>query len=237
MNKSFSILVGTLLVLMGGLALMFTLGMPMLGWNDWFFGPWRLWPLVVVSVGLLFMLAPLLSCGHRGLGGLFIPGMPILTTGGILLLASVSSYWHIWSWLWPLEVLAVAAGFLFAAIYMRLIWLLIPAIIIGLNGLVLQFCAITGLWHLWSVLWTIEPLAVGLSLLIVGLGKRVTPLFLAGAALCSLAGIGLVGMTAITLSGGWIFSVIGPAVLILTGLVLLLWGMLPRSSSPRPTAA
>ena len=34
MNKSFSILVGTLLVLTGGLALMFTLGMPMLGWND-----------------------------------------------------------------------------------------------------------------------------------------------------------------------------------------------------------
>ena len=237
MNKSFSILVGTLLVLMGGLALMFTLGMPMLGWGDWFFGPWRLWPLVVVSVGLLFMLAPRLSRGHRGLGGLFIPGMPILTTGGILLLASVSNYWHIWSWLWPLEVLGVAAGFLFAAIYLRTIWLLIPAIIIGLNGLVLQFCAVTGLWHLWSVLWTIEPLAVGLSLLIVGLGKRIAPLFLVGAALCALAGIGLVGMTAITLSGGWIFSVMGPAVLILTGLVLLLWGMLPRSSSPKPTAA
>ena len=237
MNKSFSILVGTLLVLMGGLALMVTLGVPMLGWDGWFFVPWRLWPLVVVGLGLLFMLSPLLSRGHRGLGSLFIPGMPILTTGGILLLASVSNYWNIWTWLWPLEVLGVAAGFLFAAIYMRLIWLLIPAIIVGMNGLVLQFCAITGLWDLWSVLWTVEPLSVGLALLIVGLAKRVAPLFLVGAALCGLAGLGLVAMTAITLSGWWIFGVIGPAVLILTGLVLLLWGMLPHSSSPKPTTA
>ncbi|NIV37763.1 MAG: hypothetical protein GWN58_52620, partial [Anaerolineae bacterium] len=65
------------------------------------------------------------------------------------LLASVFNVWSVWAWLWPMELISLAMGFLFAAIYMRLIWLIIPATIIGLNGMVFQFCAITGLWHWW----------------------------------------------------------------------------------------
>jgi hypothetical protein len=236
MDKRFSILVGTLLILMGSMALTLTLGLPILGWDLGLWGTWQLWPLIVVSVGLLFMLTPLLVRGQRGLGSLFIPGMPILITGAILLLASVLRYWHVWAWLWPLEILALATGFFLAALYMRLIWLTVPAIIIGVNGLVLQFCAFTGLWHLWSVLWTVEPLSVGLSLMVVSIKARSTAVFLAGALLCSLAGIGLVGMTAITLSGWWLLNWIGPAILILTGLALLVWGILPRSSV-KPTTA
>jgi hypothetical protein len=38
MDKRFSILVGTLLVLMGGVALAFTLVLPMLGWDTWRWG-------------------------------------------------------------------------------------------------------------------------------------------------------------------------------------------------------
>jgi hypothetical protein len=237
MDKRFSILVGVLLVLTGSMALTLTLGLPILGWDLGLWGTWQLWPLIVVCVGLLFMLTPLLVRGHRGLGGLFVPGMPILITGAILLLASVLQYWHIWTWLWPLEMLALATGFFFAALYMRLIWLAIPAIIIGVNGLVLQFCALTGQWHLWSVLWTVEPLSVGLSLMVVSVKARSTVLFMVGASLCGLAGLGLVGMTAITLSGWWLFNWIGPAILILTGLALLVWGILPRSSSSKPAAA
>ena len=237
MNKAFSILVGVLLILMGGAALMFTLGLPMLGWGDWGWNSWRLWPMVVVFAGLMFMLSPLLARGQRGLGGLFIPGMPILTTGAILMLASLTHYWRVWEWLWPLEVLSLAAGFFFAALYMRNIWLVIPAIIVGLNGLVLQFCAITGLWQAWAVLWTVEPLSVGLSLLVVSVGKRIPALFVAGVILCSLAGLGFVGMTALTFSGRWMLSWIGPAILVLSGLALLVWGILPRSSAPKPATA
>jgi hypothetical protein len=237
MNRVFSILVGVLLILMGGVALLFTMGLPMLGWSDWGWGAWRLWPMVVVFAGLLFTVSPLLVRGHRGLGGLFIPGMPILTTGAILLIASLFRFWHVWTWLWPLEVLALASGFFFDALYMRNIWLVIPAIIVGLNGLVLQFCAITGLWHWWAVLWTIEPLSVGLSLMTVSIKTRLSALFIAGVILCSLAGIGFAGMTALTFSGGWLFNWMGPAILILTGLALLVWGFLPRASSSKPAAA
>jgi hypothetical protein len=233
MNKRFSILAGIVLMLMGALALTFNLVAPMLGLNVWRWGTWRFWPLLVVGVGLLFVLPPFLVRGRRGLGGLFISGVPILTTGGILLFASIFDTWGVWAYLWPLEILALALGFLFAAIYMRLVWLLIPAIVVGLNGLVLQFCALTGLWSVWAVLWTIEPLAVGLSLLVVSVVKRSGGLFVAGLILCGLAGVGLIGMTAVV-SAWWLPNLLGPTILILVGFLLLLSSVIRRSPAPEP---
>lgn len=233
MNKRISILAGLVLILMGALALTFNLVAPMLGLNVWRWGTWRFWPLLVVGVGLLFVLPPFLVRGRRGLGGLFISGVPILTTGGILLFASIFDTWGVWAYLWPLEILALALGFLFAAIYMRLVWLLIPAIVVGLNGLVLQFCALTGLWSVWAVLWTIEPLAVGLSLLVVSVVKRSGGLFVAGLILCGLAGVGLIGMTAVV-SAWWLPNLLGPGLLILVGFLLLLSSVIHRSPAPEP---
>ena len=235
MNKRPSILVGIALTLMGILALAFNLAVPLLGLDVWRWGAWRLWPLVVVCSGLLFVIPPVLVRGQRGLGGLFIPGVPVLTTGSILLFASVFDAWSAWAWLWPLEVLAVAVGFLFAAIYMQVIWLLIPAIIIGANGLLLQFCAATGLWDVWAVMWTIEPLSVGLSFLLITARRRSAGLLVAGLILCGLAGVGLIGMTAI-LPGLWLVNLLGPVVLILVGLSLLIWNVVHRPTTPNLAA-
>jgi len=231
MNKRFSILVGVGLVLMGGLALAFNLIVPTLGLDMWHWGAWRLWPLIVVGAGLLFVVPPFLARGRRGLGGLFIPGVPILATGGILLFASVFGEWSAWEWLWPLEVLALALGFLFAAIYMRNVWLLIPAIIVGANGGVIQFCASTGMWESWAVLWTVEPLSLGLALLIISMVKRSAGLFIGGIVLCGLAGIALIGMTAVV-PVYWLLNLVGPVVFILIGLLMLVWGMVRRPPLP-----
>jgi hypothetical protein len=227
MNKQ-TFLAGVILITVGILALMCNLTMPMLELNVWRWGLWRLWPLVIVSVSIFFLLPPLLVRGQRALGALFIPGMPILTTGAILLFASVFDLWSAWEWLWPLEVLALAEGFLFAAVYTRVIWLVIPSIIIGANGLVLQFCALTGLWGTWSVLWTIEPLSVGLALLMISAKNRSAGLFVAGVVLCGLAGMGLIGMAAMMspatlLPGLWLIHLVGPALLVLSGLLLMVW--------------
>jgi hypothetical protein len=235
MEKRFSTMVGVSLILLGALALAFNLVVPTLGLNIFRWTVGHFWPLIIVAVGWLFVLFPLLVRGWRGLGGLFIPGMPILATGSILLLASLFSWWHVWEWLWPLEVLSLALGFLFAAIYMQSIWLVIPAIIIGLNGLVLQFCAITDLWELWAVLWTIEPLAVGLSLLVVSFRNHSIGLFIAGLIVCGLAGVGFLMMTGIlvaTVSWPWLWLVelAVPVVLILLGALLLAWNVLLRPS-------
>ena len=241
MNKqtttSLSALTGIILIAMGLLATALTAGMPLLGLRMWsIFEIWRYWPLTVISLGLGFALPPFLYRDRRGLGGLFIPGVPILATGGILLFTSVLNWWSAWSWLWPLEVLAVAAGFALAAVHMRVIWLWIPAIIIGANGLLCQFCAITGLWEVWAAMWTIEPLSVGLSLLLIGARQRRPGLLLAGLILCSLSGFGLMGMLSI-LSASWVWSgwwwalrLFGPVTLILAGILLLAWGLAHRAA-------
>jgi hypothetical protein len=231
MNRRFSILVGIVLIFIGGLALAFNLVLPMLGVDVWYWGAWRLWPLVVISGGLFFVLPPFLVRGRRGLGGLFIPGLPILTTGCILLYNSIFDAWGAWEWLWPLEVLSLAVAFLFAAIYMRVIWLLLPAIVIGANGLLLQYCAFTDMWEAWAVLWTIEPLSVGLSFLLITLKRRSAGLFIAGLILCGIAAVGLMGMTAV-FPGWMLVNLLGPAILIFIGLLVILWSVLRRSPSP-----
>ncbi|MBL7199819.1 MAG: hypothetical protein ISS56_06690 [Anaerolineae bacterium] len=236
-DKRASILVGTALILWGAFSMAVTFVLPMFGVSVWgVFAIWRWWPLLVVCAGLCFVLPPFLYRDRRGLGGLLIPGMPVLTTGGILLFASVLDWWGAWRWLWPLEVLSLATGFVLAAVHMRAIWLLIPAAVLGLNGAVLQFCAVTGLWNAWAVLWTVEPLAVGLALLVIGARKRRNGLLLPGFILCGLAGLGVVGMTAITsgkmiLRWMWLVKLLGPGTLIFVGVLLLGWSLLRHTSA------
>jgi hypothetical protein len=216
-------LMGTLLILLGILSLIFTGVASLLGFNPMGF-IWRLWPVMVLAVGLAFVVPPFLVRGKHGLGALFIPGMPVLTTGGILFLASVLDAWGVWEWLWPMEIISLAMGFVFAAIYMRVIWLLIPAIIIGLNGMVFQFCAITGLWEWWSVLWTIEPLAVGLALLAVNVKVQSPGLRTAGLILLGVAGF--MAFMMLTVLGAWLpIALLGPLFLIAAGAAVIGWGL------------
>jgi hypothetical protein len=231
MNKRLSILMGVLLILIGGLALAFNVVVPWWAPEFWRWGSWRLWPLLIVGGGLLFTVSPLLVRGKRGLGGLYIPGVPILVTGGILLFASMFDAWGAWAWLWPLEVLGLALGFLVAAIYMRAIWLLLPAILIGANGLIFQFCALTGRWDTWAVLWAFEPLSLGLAFLIINVKQRSKELFVAGLILCVLAALGLMGMSA--LFPGWLLiNLVGAATLVLAGLLIIVFNVVRRSPQP-----
>ena len=195
----------------------------------------RFWPIVVSAAGLAFVLPPILVRGKRGLGALFIPGAPILVVGGLLMIASVLNAWSLWAWLWPMILLGLALGFAISAFCMRVDGLFIPAIIIGLNGLVFQFSAVTGLWSWWSVLWTVEPLSVGLALLLFGARKGSSGTLTAGLILCGIAAAFFVLMTAI-LTGGWLFKLLGPGLFILVGLALLAWGLargklLPQSAT------
>jgi hypothetical protein len=184
-------------------------------------GAWRLWPLTVIIAGIALTVPGFFGLKRRGLGALFIPGIPVLTTGGILLIASIFNYWEVWSLAWPLEVIGLALGFAFAAIFMRVAGLAIPAIIIGLNGLVLAFCNLTGLWAAWALLWPIEPLAVGLGLLVVGYAHRSVGARTAGLILTGIAGAGFFIASFISAYNNTILRYTIPALLILSGLILI----------------
>ncbi|HEY4723441.1 MAG TPA: hypothetical protein VII92_16420, partial [Anaerolineae bacterium] len=90
----------------------------------------------------------------------------------------------------------------------------------------LMFCALTGQWSAWRVLWTLEPLAVGVSLLVVGALKRTVPLVFAGVIVSVLSGMATIGMLSI-FAGEWpIVRLLGPLSLIALGAALLAWNLI-----------
>jgi hypothetical protein len=92
-----------------------------------------------------------------------------------------------------------------------------------MNGLIFQFCAITGLWDWWSILWTLEPFSVGLALLAASGGTH-PRLIRAGLILC-VAAVGFFSLMSFVLSG-WV-SVVGAVLLILAGAGLIAHGRTP----------
>lgn len=237
MKRGLAVLVGVMLIVVGGFGVAFNLLAPIIlpGFLRW--EMWRLWPLIVICSGLFFVVPPFLVRGKRGLGGLFIVGVPVLANGSILLYTSLLDHWDAWEYLWPIEVMALALGFLFAAIYMRVIWLMLPAIFLGVNAAIFQFCSITDLWDLWAVLWALEPLSIGLAFLLINIKQRSVGLFIAAMILSVIGALGLMGMSAL-FPGWWLIHLMGPVAFVFAGLVLLVWGLtrrLPASESePEP---
>ena len=227
MQKKASLLIGVTLILLGILALAGTLLIRAVGTGSTL--GFRLWPVFVVGAGLLFCIPPFLFPRQRGLSGLFVPGIPVLTTGILLFIASVTETWSIWTYLWPLEVLSLAAAFVLMAIFLKVPWLMIPASILGFTGAVLQFCAATGWWSSWAVLWTVEPFAVGLPLLLIGLAKKIEGVKLAGIILCGLAGLSFAAMSTFLVTSLWITRLIGPALVLALGILLVVLALGRRS--------
>jgi hypothetical protein len=192
-------------------------------------GEFRSWPLIVIGIGLLFCIPPFLFSGQRGLGGLFIPGLPVLTTGILLFIASITDNWGLWATWWPMEIIGVALGFVLAAIFLRVVWLMLPASIVGLTGLALLFCALTGLWSSWAALWTIVPFSVGLPMLLIGMFQKSDGVKLAGIILCGFAGLAFAAMSALVTSASLVFRVVGPAVILALGVLLLVSALVKKT--------
>jgi len=223
-ERSLSLIFGLALVAIGVISL---LGNTLLALQAW-----RLWPLTVIIAGIALTLPGFLGLKKRGFGSFFIPGIPVLTTGGILLFASLFDRWNVWELAWPLEVLALSVGFALAAIFMRVAGLAIPAIIIGVNGLMLAFCNLTGLWESWAILWPIEPLAIGLGLLVVGVIHRSSGTKLAGLILIGIAGAGFFIASFISMFNETMLRFAVPGMLLVCGLILVSAQWLKRADSP-----
>lgn len=215
MTKRSSAVFGLLLIFLGVQTFFYRAFLPVFGLET---GNGRLWPLFLANIGILLVLVPFLARQHRGLGALFIPGVPIVITSGILLLASITDWWSLWQYMWPLIIIGFALGFVATAAWTRIVWFLIPATIFGVNGLVFLFCSVTGLWEVWAALWPVELLSIGLSLLLVNFWVQSKALFTAGITLSILSGFAF-ALMALVLTG-WV-SIIAALVLVGTGVLLL----------------
>ncbi len=233
MQKKASLLIGLTLLALGFFALIANLLVRVNGLGSLL--GFRAWPILVVGAGLLLCLPPFIFTRIRGLSGMFVPGFPVLVTGLLLFIASISGIWSIWARLWPLEVLSVALAFAMMAIFLRVPWLMIPASIIGFTGLVLQFCAVTGWWSSWAVLWTVEPFSVGLPLLIIGIFRKSEGVKLAGIILCGLAGLAFAGMSSFLVTSLWITRLVGPAIILTLGVVMV-FAALSKPADQKPLA-
>jgi hypothetical protein len=225
MDRRVLIGVGLLMILLGVVAL--AEGVLNVAFG---FRLWHLWPLVVIAAGLSLIVPVLLYPERPKLSALLIPGLPTLTTGAILLVASVTRWWRVWSVLWPLEVVSVALGFLLAGLRSKRLSLLIPAILIGANGFVLQFCAATGWWRAWAFLWAVEPVALGISLLLLNTRKHSRGKLTAGLVLCAIGAVGLFESLALyslaALRPLWrLLRWLTPAGLIIVGLAVIVWAI------------
>ncbi|WP_420645632.1 hypothetical protein [Candidatus Leptofilum sp.] len=217
MPKKTSNYSGLFLILLGGLALLQATVFPHLGWD---FSLWRFWPLGIGAIGLAFIAAPFIYTDQPGLKALFIPGFPVMVVSALLLWGSLFNALGVWEYFWPMILLGLAVGFLASSLFLRNVWLMIPAIIIGMNGLIFQFCTLTGLWGAWAILWTLEPLAVGLALLVASQGKNLGLMWV-GLAMSAVS-VGGFALMSLTMSG-WVSS-FGAILLIVAGIGLLARG-------------
>jgi hypothetical protein len=227
MQNKTSLLFGLTLVALAVLALAGNLVVRLFGAQALQAG-FHTWPLVVIGAGLLFCIPPFLFRQQKGLGGLFIPGVPVLVTGFLLFAASLSGHWSLWGQWWPLEVISVAVGFVLAAIFLGVVWLMIPASIVGLIGLALLFSALTHQWAAWAVLWTVVPFAVGLPLLLIGIFHKADGLKLAGLILTCISGLAFVAMSALIVTSSWVTGVIGPIIILALGAFMVISALVKK---------
>jgi hypothetical protein len=231
MNRSNSLIAGSVLIALGAIALFFTLS----GVNLWTVS-WRWWPTIIIGFGMVLALLPIFI-RKRWMGLVYIVAAPIIATGVMLLISMTSGQWFLWARWWPIEVLSIALGFAVAALYAREAWLAVPAIFFGVNGGVFLFNMLVGQWYLWKVLWILQPLSLGLALLFVGVVKHSSVTFGFGAVLSVMSAFLAAVMAPIFRDTAQFAGSLGALTLVTLGVALLLWNVkrAPKATAIIPT--
>ncbi len=226
-RSSSSFIAGSILIGLGVLALVITLS----GIDLWTVS-WRWWPTVIITCGTLIVLLPVFI-RKRWMGLLYVVAAPIMATGIMLLISTTSGQWFWWVRWWPIGVLSAALGFVLAAIYSRSVWLMVPAIVLGVNGGLFLFNMWYGQWYLWKVLWILQPLSLGLALLLVGVVKHSGVTFGFGIAFSVISIFFAALLTPIFYDTAWLTGSMGALTLMAIGLAFLFWN---AHHAPKTTA-
>jgi hypothetical protein len=227
MNQKVSAMIGTMLILLGGVFMLINMAIPAAG--AWI---WQTWPLFVVAAGIGFMLVPFFFRQEKWTGVFFIPGTPILTAGLLLLGSSVLNGWEIWGWAWSLLIVAVAAGLILAALTTRILWMGVPAILLAATGLFLGYCAVTGNWSDWAWLWGLEVAALGLMILAVGFLAKNVVVRTVGWSFAGFGAFAATIMMALVGGNSRYMAFVSAGILILGGIALVAGGLLTGKKQP-----
>ncbi len=161
MHKRSSIIIGTILILVGFLFLVIQL-FPGLAFS---LDIGQQWPLIIVSVGILLILSAIF-----GSPTLAIPGSIVSGVGGILYVQNLTNTWSSWAYIWTLIPGFVGIGLLLAGLLghqRRVSWregsrlLLISAVLFFVFGAF--FNGLGGLGRYWPIiliglgLWMLLP--------------------------------------------------------------------------------
>lgn len=234
MTHKFSFASGLFLLIAGGLMIAYNVLATRMGLD---LVAWRMLPIEIAIVALLFLLPPLFVRRNRGLSGLFIPGVPLLAVSALLLASQLLPDWFVWSRFWPQLIVALAVGLGLCGLFLRQIWMAVPAAMVLALGAGLQLTALTGWWWLWAGLWVAPLFALGLTLLAISLRRRSRGLRIAGSVLL-LAPLA-VGLSLAFLVIGWwqaAGAVVG-AVLAIVGVWFLTLARAPRANGSAPARA
>ncbi len=142
-----------------------------------------------------------------------------------------------WRQMWPFTILYVGFAFWLPIVLwwdrrQKIAGLIVPATIITVNGLLLLYQNLTGNWRSWAYLWTCEPLSIGLSLwALYHLCSRPRGLLTAAAIIC---GISMFFLVIFATAFGGIMSILGPAMLILVGIIIMLNSVNRHAKSQMP---
>ncbi len=166
---------GIILILFGALFLLFNVADRAFEALDIGFRMWRLWPMVVVLIGLAFYSPIFIWWKERqNVIGFAMPGTIFLVNGLLLLYQIVSGDWDSWAYAWAFEPIAVGLGLLMMYVLgNREQGVLIAAGIVG--GIGLLFLIIFGSMFgglLVSIIGPLLLVGAGLVLLLSGFVKR-----------------------------------------------------------------
>ena len=174
MRNRGSLYVGILLLAFGGVFLLAQLSSTLMGPLNIHLGWGRLWPLIILLVGVAFLVPILIWWNERHkIIGLAVPGTIITVNGLILLYQALSGDWSSWAYLWTLEPISVGLGLLaMYALGLKDRGLLIGAAIVGGIGLFffVIFSSLFGGWLKFLV--PVVLIVVGLVLLMRGFQDR-----------------------------------------------------------------
>jgi hypothetical protein len=96
-----AVIVGSLMILFGALALLGQVFRTALNWG-------MIWPFAIIAAGAAFFVVML--AGGRSTAAFAIPGSILGMIGLMLLYQNISGYWESWSYGWALIVVSVGIG-------------------------------------------------------------------------------------------------------------------------------